>query len=72
MPFKSYLGQYIVYKFIISMTEEWRHCDEVMKEHSNKKLAMTKKDDQDVESSTGFVVILLLMVMLKPDSRPPK
>ena len=54
------------------MNEEWRHCDEVMKEHSNKKLAMTKKDDEDVESSTGFVVILLWMVMLKPDSRPPK
>ena len=34
------------------MTEEWRHCDEVMKEHFNKELVTTKKDDEDVESST--------------------
>ena len=39
-----------------------------MKKHSNKELAMTKKDSEDFKTSTryaGFVIMNMLMVMLK-------
>ena len=47
---KSYLGEDPVYNFINSMVEE--SCSEVMKKSFNKKLVMTKEDDEDFENST--------------------
>ena len=38
--------------FINSMTEESKHYNDVMKKHFNKKLATTKKDDEDFKNST--------------------
>ena len=50
-PFKLYLGEDVVYNFNKSIIEEmW--WSEVMKMHFNKKLVMTKKDNDDFENST--------------------
>ena len=51
-PFKSYIGEDAVYNFINSIVEESKYCSEEMKKHSNKKLVMTKEDDEDFENST--------------------
>ena len=51
-PFKSYLGENAVYKFIKSRVEESKFCSEVMKKHFNKNLVMTKEDNEDFENST--------------------
>ena len=51
-PFKSYIGQDAVHKFITNMVEESKFCSRVMKEHFNKKLLMTNEDDKTFESST--------------------
>ena len=45
--FKSYLGEDAVYDFIINMVEESRYCSDVMQKHFNKKLVMTKEDNED-------------------------
>ena len=37
-PFKTYLGEDSVYKFINSMFEESRYCSDVIKRHFNKEL----------------------------------
>ena len=34
------------------MTEESKHCKNVMKKHFNKELVMTKEDNEDFENST--------------------
>ena len=34
------------------MIEESKYCNDIMKKHFNKELAMTKKDDEDYENST--------------------
>ena len=50
-PFKSKLGQDAVYNF---MVEESKYCSEYMKKHFNKKLIITKKDDEDFENSFKY------------------
>ena len=51
-PLKTYLDEDVVYNFINSMIKENKYCTEIMKKHFNKKLIMTKKDDEDFENST--------------------
>ena len=65
-PDKSYVNEYqkhVAYnygyklvcvddKFNNSMIKENKYCTEIMKKHFNKKLIMTKKDDEDFENST--------------------
>ena len=48
-PFKTYLGKYAVYNFINSRS---KYCSKVMKKHFNKKLVMTKEDNEDFKNST--------------------
>ena len=36
------------------MIEESKYCSNVMKKHFHKELLMTKKDNEDLESSTKF------------------
>ena len=36
------------------MIEEHTHCSEVMKNHFNKEIVMTKEDNKDFNSSTKF------------------
>ena len=48
---KSCLGEDEVYSFINSMIEESHSCSEVIKEHFNKELVMTKKDNEDFKNS---------------------
>ena len=55
MPNKS---EYVKFKnyetkinFINSMIEESKYCSEVMKTHFNKKLVMTKKDNENFKNS---------------------
>ena len=50
--FKSHLGKYPVHNFISSMTEESKYYSDMMKKHFNKKLVMTKKDNEDFENLT--------------------
>ena len=65
--FKTYLGEDAVYNFINSMIEENKYCSEVMKKHFNKKLVMTKEDNENFKGSTkfGFVTKVMLIMMLK-------
>ena len=51
-PFKSHLGEDIVYNFISSMIEESKYCSDVMKKHFNKELVMAKKDNEDFKTFT--------------------
>ena len=44
-PFKTYLGKDAVYNFINNMIEESKYCSDVMKEHFNKELVMTKENN---------------------------
>ena len=46
-PFKSYLGENVVYYFISDMIEESKYCRDVMKKHFNKELVMTNEDNED-------------------------
>ena len=50
--FRSYLGKDAICSFINSMMEESKYCSDVMKEHFNKEIVMTKKDDEGFENST--------------------
>ena len=43
-PFKSYLDEVAIKNFINSMLEESQYCGDVIKNHFNKELVMTKKD----------------------------
>ena len=49
------------------MIEENKYCSEVMKRPFNKKLMMTKKNDQDLKISAKCWICdrVMLMVMLK-------
>ena len=51
-PFKPYLGEDAVYSFINSMIKESKYYSEVMKQHFNKELVMTKKDN--AEAKVGY------------------
>ena len=51
-PFKSYLDEDVVYNFISRMIEASKYYSDVMKNHFNKELVMTKKDNEDFENST--------------------
>ena len=51
-PFKLYLGEDAVYNFISSMSEESKHCSDVMKKYFNKEFVMAEKDNKDFENST--------------------
>ena len=59
-PFKSYLGEDAVYNFINSMVEESKCCSDLMKKHFNKKLVMTKEDDENFENSTKCWICILI------------
>ena len=54
-PFKTYLDKDAVYiyrmYFINNMTEESKYCSEVMKNYFNKKLVMTKEDNENSKNS---------------------
>ena len=49
------------------MVEKSKYCSDVMKKHFNKKLVMTKKDNQDFKNSADarFVITIVFMAMLK-------
>ena len=51
-PFKSYLDEDVVYNFISSVIDENKYCSDMMKEHFNKELVMTKEDNEDFENFT--------------------
>ena len=51
-PFKSYLGEDTVYNFITSMIEERKYCSYMTQKHFNKKIVITKKDNEDFENPT--------------------
>ena len=51
-PFKLHLGENTVYNFINSMVEESKYCSDMTKKHFNKKVAMTKKNNEDFKNST--------------------
>ena len=53
-PFKSYLGEDVVYNFINSMVKEIKYSSDAMKKHFNKEVLMTKKDNEDFKNSTKF------------------
>ena len=50
--FKTYLIEDAAYNFINSMIKESKYCSEVMKKHFNKKLVITKEDNENFENST--------------------
>ena len=50
--FKSYLCGDAIYNFINSMIKESKYCGDVKKEHFNKELVITEKDNEDLENST--------------------
>ena len=46
------LGKDSVYKFIIRVVKESIYCSRVRKKHVNKKLVMSKKDDENLKGPT--------------------
>ena len=50
--FKTYLGEDAVYNFINNIIEEIKYYSEVIKTHFDKKLVMTKEDNEDFKNST--------------------
>ena len=50
-PFETYLGEDSIYNFIYSMIKESKYCNDLMKKHFNKELAMTKEGNKDFENS---------------------
>ena len=48
--FKTYLGKYAVYNFIDNMIKKSKYCSDVMKEHFNKELVMTKEDNENFKN----------------------
>ena len=62
--FKSYLGEDAVSNFIISVTEESKYCNEVLKNHFNKELVMTKEDKEETLLNVGSVMVIILILML--------
>ena len=53
-PFKTYLGKDAVYNFINNKIKESKYYMDVMKKHFNKKLVMTKKDNEVFKNSTRY------------------
>ena len=53
--FKTYLGKYSVYNFIISVIETSKYCSDVMKKHFNKELVMTKGDNRSFKNSIKWL-----------------
>ena len=51
-PFQSYLGEDVVHNFSNNMLNESKYFIDVMKKKINKKVAMTKKDEEDFENYT--------------------
>ena len=51
-PFKSYLGEDAICNFINGMIAESKYFTDITKNHFNRKLVMTKEDDEDFENST--------------------
>ena len=49
--FKSYFGKDAVYNFIKCMVEKSKYCTDVVEKHFNKKLELTKKDDEYFNNS---------------------
>ena len=53
-PFKTHLGKDAVYNFIDNKIEESKYYIDVMKKHFNKKLVMTKEDNEVFKNSTRY------------------
>ena len=51
-PFQAYLGEDAVYSFINNIIEESKYFSVLMKTHFNKKLVMTKEDNENFKNST--------------------
>ena len=49
---KSYLREDVVHKFITIMVKEKKCCSSLIKKHFNRKLVLTKEDDENFESFT--------------------
>ena len=51
------------------MIEESKYCSDVMKNHFNKILVMTKGDNEDFHNSTnvGSVIMIILILMSKQE-----
>ena len=47
--FRLYLGEIAVYNFLSCTVEEGKHCNDLMKKHCNKELAMIKKDNEEFD-----------------------
>ena len=52
-PFKTHLGEDIVYNFINSIIEESKYCSDVMKKNFNKELVMIKEDNENFNNSSN-------------------
>ena len=48
----SHIGEDAAYNFINSIVKESKYCSEVMKKHFNKKLLITKEDDEGFKDLT--------------------
>ena len=48
------------------MTEESKYWSDATKEHFNKELVMTKKDDKDLRTLLNFGFMILLMFLVRP------
>ena len=63
-PFKSYLGEDAVYNFISSMIEESKYSSNIIKNHFNKELLMTKKILRTL-LNVGSAIMTNFTMMLK-------
>ena len=66
----SNLGENDVYNFINNMIEERKYCNEVLKNHFNKGLAMTREENENFENSSKCWIcdnetIIMLIILLK-------
>ena len=66
-PFTIYLGKDAVYNFLNIMTRETKYCSDVIKKHFNKKLMMTKEDNEKlrIQLNVGSVIMIIQILMLK-------
>ena len=53
---KTYIGKDAVYNFINNMIEESKYCSKMMKKHFNKKLVMTKEDNENFKNSIKCLI----------------
>ena len=51
-PFKTYLGKDAFYNFINSKMKQCEYCSDVINNHFNKELMMTKEDNADFKRFT--------------------